>query len=236
MGAQDSEQTYYEVLEISQSAHHQEIVNAYTRAKEAYSPESPALYTMFTKEEAEEIRKLIEEAFLILGNQSKRKEYDAQLLARGSKSKSHNLPDFTPDEAGNYSVKSVEPKKNQPKESGNAEPKNIPLTNNVPDGFAKSRLSVYETNPELEKEIATQTQFDGAFLRKIRQYKNVNIDQLSKETRIGRSYLAALEAEDFSALPAPVFLRGFVIQYARVLGLNETAVANSYMSRVKKES
>lgn len=218
MTSKITEQNYYQILEVKTDAPHHEIVAAYQRAKEAYAPDSPALYTMFTKEEAEDLLKLIEEAFLVLGNQSKRRDYDQTLFNRSSPpSLAVTLPDFAPVD---------EVKKSPP-------PPSSPTT--IPEGFVKGRLSVYEVKPDIEKEISNQTAFDGPFLRKVRQYKNINLEQLSKETRIGRSYLAAMEADDFEALPAPVFLRGFVIQVARVLGLNETLVASSYMSRIKKD-
>jgi curved DNA-binding protein CbpA len=230
MSSRSLDQTFYQVLEIPITAAHHEIVAAYQRAKEAYAPDSPALYTMFTPEEAVEIRKLVEEAFLILGNQTKRREYDQRLLNRSPQPTAKDLPDFAPQKDSAFENKSTN--------SNNKSPSNDTAnfsTSTVPDGFVKSRLSVYEVKPDLEKEIKTQTTFDGAFLRKIRQYKNINLDQLSKETRISRSYLAALESDDYEALPAPVFLRGFVIQVARMLGLDENAVASSYMSRIKKE-
>src|SRR6185312_11288090 len=122
----------------------------------------------------------------------------------------------------------------QPATAVAAAPVAASIPANIPDGFAKTRLSVYEVKPDVEKEIAAQTVFDGPFLRKIRQYKNINLDQLSKETRISRSYLAALEADDYEALPAPVFVRGFIAQISRLLGLAENATIASYMARFKK--
>jgi curved DNA-binding protein CbpA len=222
-----SEQNYYDILEISSAAAHHEIVLAYQRAKDAYSPDSPALYTMFSKEEAAELRKLVEEAFLVLGNQTKRKEYDMILVAREKRTQVMHLPDLGTIPEATTSPQSM---RHTPA------PAPAVLPTNVPDGFAKTRLSVYEVKPDVEKEIAEQTIFDGPFFRKVRQYKNINLDQLSKETRISRSYLAAVEADDFDALPAPVFVRGFVAQMARILGLSEAATMTSYMSRFKKES
>ncbi len=225
-----SEQNYYEVLEVSTSAQHHEIVVAYQRAKEAYSSDSPALYTMFSKEEAAELRKLIEEAFLVLGNQSKRKEYDMLLVNRDKRPLEVNLPDLGPIASNNVAAERRAPASSTPAFTSNSTP------SSVPEGFAKTRLSVYEVKPELEQEISTQTVIDGPFIRKVRQYKNINLEQLSKETRISRSYMAAVEADDYEALPAAVFVRGFVAQMARILGLNETTATQSYMSRFKKES
>jgi cytoskeletal protein RodZ len=70
-------------------------------------------------------------------------------------------------------------------------------------------------------------------LQKVREYKNVSLDQLTKYTRIGRHYLVALEANDFHSLPAQVFVRGFVAQMSRLLNLNEKIVTESYMKIFK---
>lgn len=235
------EQTYYQILELPPNAGQHEVVAAYHKAKLAYSPDSPALYTMFTKEEAQELLKLIEEAFRVLSNQNSRREYDNILLSRTRQPTESDLPDFAP-----LTTEVKEKPLQQVKTQMSAEYNlNKPLTNSqipiahptaqtIPAGFAKSRLSVYEIKDDLEKEIVGNTNFDGAYFKKIRSYKNINLEQLSRETRISRSYLAAIEADDFEALPAPVFLRGFVIQLARLLGLDENRAATSYLSRVKK--
>ncbi|OFZ19374.1 MAG: hypothetical protein A2Z20_01965 [Bdellovibrionales bacterium RBG_16_40_8] len=224
-------QNYYQVLEVSPNVPQHELLAAYQRAKETYSPGSPALYTMFTEEEAREIRNLVEEAFLVLGNPAKRKEYDGKLTKKNHQPTSKDLPDFTP-----TSTKSIRQDRTVSVSPQSYDELVMSASGKVPEGFAKSRLSVYELKPEVEHEISQQKDFNGAFLRKVRQYKNINIDLLSKETRISRSYLNALESDDFEALPAPVFLRGFVIQVAKVLGLNENIVSSSYMSRIKRES
>lgn len=230
MSDRQIEQTYYEILELNADAPHHEVVKAYERAKIAYAPDSPALYTMFTEEEARDIRKLIEEAFRVLGNQARRKEYDHVLLARKNEAASANLPDFGP-------IKETAPKsgpsEKQPNAGASPKIESAVATGTVPAGFAKSRFGVYEIKKDIELEIANEKEFSGAFFRKVRMYKNINIDQLSKETKIGRTYIAAIESEDFEALPAPVFVRGFIVQLARILGFDENLAANTYMQKVK---
>ena len=48
----------------------------------------------------------------------------------------------------------------------------------------------------------------GQYLQQIRKSKNLEIEQISAETRISKSTLAAIEADDFSHLPADAFARG----------------------------
>lgn len=214
MNARRLEQTYYQVLEIAQSAPHQEVVAAYHRAKTTYATDSPALYTMFTKEEAADLRNLIEEAFATLGNQIKRREYDQALLNRNNEFK--------------QDVQEIDALRNTQKKADVQPIKTSALATN-------NKTGAYEARPDFEKEILEQKNFDGPFLKKVRLYKNISIEHLVKETRIGRSYLNAIEADDFSSLPAPVFLRGFIIQLSRHLGLNENLVVGSYLSRIKRD-
>jgi curved DNA-binding protein CbpA len=227
MSLKSDQQNYYQVLEVSPSAQHHEVVAAYNRAKEAYSSDSAALYTMFTAEEAKELRSLIEEAFLILGNQGKRKAYDQLLVSKGSPATPTTpVPAATPN--GTRALPDFAPQENRRNEKPSG-------ATSTPNTLGKSRLSTYEVKAEVESEIINQKNFDGLFFKKIRQYKNINLEQLSKETRISKTYIAAIEAEEFSALPAPVFLRGFLIQLARILGLDENTAASSYLSRIKKD-
>ncbi len=62
----------------------------------------------------------------------------------------------------------------------------------------------------------------GMELRDARLARGVTIDDAQRATRISRRYLEALEAEDFAALPAPVFARGFLRSYAQFLGIDPT--------------
>jgi curved DNA-binding protein CbpA len=92
----------------------------------------------------------------------------------------------------------------------------------------------YVMNPSFDKEIEDTTEFSGDFLRKIREYKCVDLDRLSDMTKVSRMYLQEIESENYDRLPAPVYVRGFVFQYAKCLKLKPETVANSYVARMKK--
>ena len=66
----------------------------------------------------------------------------------------------------------------------------------------------------------------GRWLRERREERGLALERVEEDTRIGRSYLEAIEGDRFELLPAPVYARGFVRLYARYLGLDpEEAVA-----------
>ena len=47
------------------------------------------------------------------------------------------------------------------------------------------------------------------------------------------AYLQALEGEVWSKLPAAVYVRGFLAEYARSLGLDGERVKQTYLARFK---
>ena len=60
----------------------------------------------------------------------------------------------------------------------------------------------------------------GNTLSRARRARGISIEDAERDTHISRRYLQALETEDFSLFPAPVYARGFLRTYARYLGLN----------------
>lgn len=223
--------TWYEILEVSSDANHEEIHQAFLRAKQTYSPESPALYSVFSREEAEELMRLIEEAYSILGNPIKRKAYDDMMREQQKIKDSSHLKlissestDHKPTEKDAEVDAWTEARLRPPASRSWGE---------ADKGGGRTPFSHYKIDETFESEIAAQEVFDGSFIQKIRQYKNVNLDQVVKATRIGRHYLVAIEANDFHSLPAPVFVRGYVLQVAKILGLPETKVADSFMKLFK---
>ena len=60
----------------------------------------------------------------------------------------------------------------------------------------------------------------GEWLRERREERGYDLDRVEQDTRIGRSYIDAIEHDQFELLPAPVYARGFVRSYARYLGLD----------------
>ena len=75
----------------------------------------------------------------------------------------------------------------------------------------------------------------GETLRQARLDKSVSLADAARDTRIRRSYLEALEAEDPAALPPPVYTRGFLRTYAEYLGLNAQAMVDLYQPPARRE-
>lgn len=61
----------------------------------------------------------------------------------------------------------------------------------------------------------------GESLRSERVRRNLDLQRISQDLKIPAKFLEAIEKEQFDRLPAAVFARSFVRQYARYLGLHE---------------
>jgi hypothetical protein len=60
----------------------------------------------------------------------------------------------------------------------------------------------------------------GNTLSRARRARAITLEDVERDTHVSRRYLHALENEDFTLFPAPVYARGFLRTYARYLGLN----------------
>jgi hypothetical protein len=68
----------------------------------------------------------------------------------------------------------------------------------------------------------------GRQLRAERERRGAVLEQVSEATKIRKTYLEALEAHDWKALPADVFTRGYVRTYAQYLGLDQEHLLKVY--------
>jgi curved DNA-binding protein CbpA len=202
-----SKYNYYDILELHSNVPQQDITKAYERAKATYSGDNPAIYTIFSQQEARELLILIEEAYMVLGNKSLRTIYDQRLLSGRF-------------QANELSYDSIVMASKQL----------------YPEPPPEEKKVTYNKDDSFEEEISKQEQWDGDFLRKVRDYKNISTSKMCQITKINSYYVSAIEAMDLSKLPAPVFIRGYVIQMAKVLGLDEKKVADSYMKAFKEST
>src|SRR5215467_10433169 len=68
----------------------------------------------------------------------------------------------------------------------------------------------------------------GEELRREREIRGISLKEISDATKISKRFLEAIERNDHHTLPAPVFTRGFVREYARYVGLNAEEMVNRY--------
>lgn len=195
---------YYDILEVSHHCPQHEVTGAYERAKSTYSGENPAIYTIFTEEEARELLKLVEEAYAVLGNKTLRSLYDEKLSQSGVKIEDLSFASL----------------KAQSQVS-------------LPEKPKPSMKIEYRLDEKFEDDIKNQEDWNGDFIKKVREYKKIPLERMSEITKISAYYINAIEKNDGGSLPAPVFVRGYVGQVAKVLGLDERKVCDAYMKGFK---
>jgi hypothetical protein len=72
----------------------------------------------------------------------------------------------------------------------------------------------------------------GRYLRQLREKANLSRRDMAERTKISPMRLGHLEEERFDLLPAPVYLRGFVLAYAKVLKLPQSdEIVALYLAR-----
>jgi cytoskeleton protein RodZ len=65
----------------------------------------------------------------------------------------------------------------------------------------------------------------------MREHRGVSLDEVARLTRVAPRYLEALEADDLSGLPAPVFVRGFIRAYCHALGESPATALSLYQGQ-----
>jgi flagellar biosynthesis protein FlhG len=92
-----------------------------------------------------------------------------------------------------------------------------------------------EERPEASEAIIDLTaEITGPFLRKVREQRGLELSDISQRTKISERYLRGIEDERFGDMPAAVYVRGYVMEYARVLRIDAHRVTESYLARYRK--
>lgn len=85
-------------------------------------------------------------------------------------------------------------------------------------------------------DITPDSEFDGSLIRAVRESQGMELRHISRRTKIGLQYLQAIEDDDFGALPATVYVRGFVTEVAKCLQLDPVQVSHSYVRRLQRST
>ena len=62
--------------------------------------------------------------------------------------------------------------------------------------------------------------FPGAALAAAREAQGLSIEDISRQLKLSVTQIKSIEADDHSRLPSPVFVRGFIRSYARIVKLD----------------
>ena len=186
--------THYDVLGLGPRASREQVEKAYRFCLDMYGEGALATYSLLAAGELEAARARIREAYEVLADPVRRREYDVSLGLAPPGAPLLPFPSSAP-QAG---------------EGAGAEPPPA-------DDFAQDLPSGPIT---------------GAQLRKIRESRGVSLREIADTSKIGLRFLQYIEEDRFPFLPATVYLRGFLFEYSRALGLDPRRTAEAYMARV----
>ncbi|MBL7251504.1 RodZ domain-containing protein [Alloalcanivorax sp. C16-2] len=80
--------------------------------------------------------------------------------------------------------------------------------------------------------VDEEAMLPGERLRRAREEQGLSQDEVSKHLRLSLSYLRALEEDDYDRLPEPPFIKGYLRNYARFLGLPAEELARRFQQEV----
>lgn len=246
--------TLYDVLDLSPDASAKDIHEAYTRIKSTYNKDSVALYTLVSADEREQMLSQLDEAHQVLSNPERRKEYDRchGLLVLENQASAMPEEDIR---AGIISIDRVPPMETLSSDdllvppstsfentrpidpnAGTMTSSWIESTSVAPQSETRNTglppvAPVGTADSDLIEEIAREIEWPGVLLKRVRENKKISVEEMSGITKISRTYLQAIESENFAKLPAAVFVRGFITQIAKILRLPHDKVAPAYLAR-----
>jgi flagellar biosynthesis protein FlhG len=83
-------------------------------------------------------------------------------------------------------------------------------------------------------QIDPDAEVSGVILKNLRESAGASLREVAEISKISTRYLRAIEENDFDALPAEVYVRGFASEYARILGVDAAAFARAYMRHYRR--
>lgn len=203
---------YYELLSIPYNASSFEIRQAYKHILAIYEENSLATYSLFVEDERKVILSKIEDAFLTLIDDKKRKAYDNNLVSIGEvsdniftdKEQKKAIPIFQKSEArtSNNSLARIK-KKIQEKEAA-----------------------------DLATTMLKSDQITGKDLKNLRESLGIELEEIFQATKISPTALAAIEKDDMANLPPKIYLISFLKSYAEALQLDPKQVVDGYIRNI----
>jgi len=192
---------HYGVLEASRGASGVEIERAYRLALLTYSEDSLAGYSLFGEGDVAALRDRIETAYRVLSDPEGRRGYDSSLASGES----------------------------EPARTASARPSAPPGRAVGPARELSPPRAESAIPSAVFEEEEERGDYNGALLRRARLRRGLEIQKIAELTKVSPHNLKLIEEERYDALPAAVYVRGFVQAYADCLGLDGRAVARGYL-------
>lgn len=76
----------------------------------------------------------------------------------------------------------------------------------------------------------------GAYLRKERELRFVELEEIAKATMISLRFLEYIENDEFENLPHSTFVKGFIRAYSKYIGLDQDEVITNYEHFIQSDT
>ncbi len=81
--------------------------------------------------------------------------------------------------------------------------------------------------------LAEEKESLGRYLKREREFRNLSLGEASKITRVKEPILKAIEEDQYASLPPPTYVKGFLLSYAKYIGLDPNDVLLRYESGIR---
>ena len=172
-----------------------------------YAPGSMVVYTLFTADELSELHERLTMAYETIIDPRTRHAYDLELIADTPTPAATAAEDVAPPRSPHNSPA-------RPAPTAQAPSSRPEMPTSLPPGIA----------------LTEDTVFNGDALQRIRKHRDIELRDISDHTKISLMNLRYIEDMEYDQLPAPVYVRGFLREYAKYLELPDKQVVETYLS------
>jgi len=245
------EENYYQILEVPKTASLLEIRGAYEGKLEETQLDAFAAYSLLPEDETEEKLLHFSQAFVTLANPVARAKYDDE-LQQGMVSaemqpvtEKEQIKKLYSKKSVRGKTKTVPPHLSPPKKVKAEKEIEIKksVTRDVVVESQAERLGNYQklsaknelAEESLEEFYSTfrthggKLSYNGTILQQIRKIKSVTLEELAQITCIRKTYLRAIEDENFSKFTSEIYLKGYLLCYIEALQLPKEQVLTDYV-------
>jgi|GEM_PF-844833 len=215
--------TFYETLNVEPNATKMAIREAYLRLKNTFGSGNAALYSLMSEEESRANIALIDEAYRVLNDETRRAEYDRSLGLdwEHRNARLSGIPGAQRIAIADEHFANDQDANGLSLDQSTRSSQVIQTT--------RSTLAIVKTTADNARNEAMQARVtaliaegdpgDGDLYRRIREAIGVSEHEMQERTKVSVEYMRAIESNRFERLPQSVYVKGFLRSYFKYLAV-----------------
>ncbi len=68
----------------------------------------------------------------------------------------------------------------------------------------------------------------GKTLKALRESNNITLNDIASKLRLDVRFISAIEEDNFDSLPDPIYVRGYIRSYSKLLGADADALVRTF--------